>query len=195
MQRRIEQPDRHRQPAHRFEDPLEVLLLQRQQLASAARRPSLVLGHDHRPHLRLALLGHEHVLGPAQADSLGAELARARGVRGVSALARTPSRRSSSAHPSTVLEVLVDRRRRPAARRRSTTAPSLPSIADQVPGVQDAIRRSAARRRRTSIVTAAPVTAGHAHPPRHQRRVRGLAALRGQDRPWRRGSRRRPRPR
>ena len=40
------------------------------------------VGHDHRPHLGLAILGHEHVLGAAQADALGAKLARAGGILG-----------------------------------------------------------------------------------------------------------------
>ena len=76
VQGRIEQPDRHRQAAHRLQDPLEVLLLEREQ--AVERLAALVLrgGHDHRPDERESLLGHEHVLRPAEADPLGAELAR-----------------------------------------------------------------------------------------------------------------------
>ena len=37
VQRRVEQPDRHRQPGHRLEDPLEVGLLHRQQALERAR--------------------------------------------------------------------------------------------------------------------------------------------------------------
>ena len=40
------------------------------------------VGHDHCAHLRLAILGHEHVLGAAQADSLGPELTGAPRVLG-----------------------------------------------------------------------------------------------------------------
>ena len=80
VQRRVEQPDRDRQALHRLEQALEVLLLVREQLAQRGAAAFLVVGHDHRPHLRLAVIGHEHVLGPAQADALGAELARPHGV-------------------------------------------------------------------------------------------------------------------
>ena len=45
-------------------------------LASAARRPRSSLGHDHLPHRADALGIEEHVLGAAEADALGAELAR-----------------------------------------------------------------------------------------------------------------------
>ncbi len=93
---------RDRQPLHRLEQALEVLLLERQQVGERLAPLLLGLGHDHRPHLRLAVRGHEHVLGAAEADALGAELAGALGVLGVSALARTPSVRRSSAHVSTV---------------------------------------------------------------------------------------------
>ena len=37
VQRRVEQPDRHREPGHRLEQPLEVLLLEREQLGQRAR--------------------------------------------------------------------------------------------------------------------------------------------------------------
>ena len=76
MERRVEQPDRDRQARHRLEDPLEVLLLERSSFASAARRSSSRRGHDHRADERQPVLGHEHVLRPAEADALGAELAR-----------------------------------------------------------------------------------------------------------------------
>ena len=62
----------------------------------------VVVGHDHRPHLRLAVLGHEHVLGAAQADALGAE-------------ARAPARRPPACRRS--------RARRGGGARRPTRAP------------------------------------------------------------------------
>ena len=58
--------------------------------ASARSRPARVVGEDHLAHRVDAVALEEHVLGAAEADALGAELARdlAR-RRGVSALART----------------------------------------------------------------------------------------------------------
>ena len=82
VQRRVEQPDGDRQALHRLEDPLEVVLLERQQLVERRAAAGLVVGHDHPLHLRLAVGGHEHVLGAAQPDALGAEGARAAGVLG-----------------------------------------------------------------------------------------------------------------
>ena len=82
VQRRVEEADRHRQPSHRLEDPLEVGLLHRQE--PLEHRPPLVLGrgHDHLADDRQPVLGIEHVLGPAKADPLRAELACLRGVVG-----------------------------------------------------------------------------------------------------------------
>ena len=82
VQRRVEQADRDRQALHLLEQALEVGLLKRQQLVEHRAAAGLVLGHDHPLHLRLAVGGHEHVLGAAEPDALGAELARAAGVLG-----------------------------------------------------------------------------------------------------------------
>ena len=82
VQRRVEQPDRDRHALHRLEHALEVLLLQREQLIQDGAAPGLVVGHDHDLHLGHAVSGHEHVLGPAQADALGAEASRASRVLG-----------------------------------------------------------------------------------------------------------------
>ena len=76
VQRRVEEPDRDRQAGHRLEDPLEVLLLEGEQLRERVATLLLPRCHDHRAHERQALLGHEHVLGPAEPDPLGAELPR-----------------------------------------------------------------------------------------------------------------------
>ena len=84
MQRRIEQADRHGQPGHRLEDGLEVALLHRQQLVERLATAVLALGKDHLAHDGQPVLGHEHVLGAAQADAFRSELARLRGIlRGV----------------------------------------------------------------------------------------------------------------
>ena len=110
VQRRVEQPDRHRQADHRLEQALEVLLLERQQLGERLAPLLLVVGHDHRPHLRLAVLGHEHVLGPAQPDALRAQLARllrAGRVVGVGAHLQAPELVGPLEH---AVEVLVHAR-------------------------------------------------------------------------------------
>jgi hypothetical protein len=80
VQGRVEQPDRHGEPRHGLEDPLEVLLLERQQ--PVERLAALLLGgrHDHRAHERQPLLGHEHVLGSAEADALRPELTSLDGI-------------------------------------------------------------------------------------------------------------------
>ena len=50
--------------------------------ARAALRPGLVVGEDHLAHGEDAVVAEEHVLGPAEADPLGAELAGLLGVLG-----------------------------------------------------------------------------------------------------------------
>ena len=81
VQRRIEQADRHRQALHRLEDADEVLALERQQLRQGRlAASSSFVGQDHLPHGEDAVAVEEHVLGAAQADALGAELAGPLGV-------------------------------------------------------------------------------------------------------------------
>ena len=74
MQRRVDQPDRHRQPVHRLEDAHEVVALHRQQRRQRGVLLLGRLGHDQVLH-QLAAVTEEHVLGPAQPDALGAEAA------------------------------------------------------------------------------------------------------------------------
>ena len=72
-------------------------------LASAARRACLVVGQDHLAHGEDALVLEEHVLGAAQADALGAELARGCARRPACRRWRAPSSvRTSSAQPISV---------------------------------------------------------------------------------------------
>ena len=52
----------------------------RRSSSSAASSSSGVGGEDHPPHDRQPVLAEEHVLGPAQPDALGAELAGVLGV-------------------------------------------------------------------------------------------------------------------
>ena len=80
VQRRVEQTDGDRQPRHRLEDRFEVPLLHREQPVERLAASVLAVGEDHLAHDREPVLGHEHVLGPAEADPLRPELARFRCV-------------------------------------------------------------------------------------------------------------------
>ena len=82
VQRRVEQPDRHRQPGHRLEEPFEVVLLEREQPVERLLALLVGLDHDHLLHAHLVLGAQEDVLAATQADPLGAELAGAGGVLG-----------------------------------------------------------------------------------------------------------------
>ncbi len=81
MERRVDQPDRHRQAVHRLEDAAEVVTLERQQSGQRGLLAGLVVGHDQVLD-QLAALAEEHVLGPAQTDALGTETAGPGGVLG-----------------------------------------------------------------------------------------------------------------
>ena len=75
VQRRVEQAHRDRQAVHRLEDAVEVGFLLRAQLLERGVFVGVVVGEDHALHDREPV-AEEHVLGAAQADALGAELAR-----------------------------------------------------------------------------------------------------------------------
>ena len=75
VQRRVEQPDGDRVALHGAEDGLEVAALHRQQLGQRPLPPGRVLGDDHLPHGDEPVAVEEHVLGAAEADALGAEVA------------------------------------------------------------------------------------------------------------------------
>ena len=60
------------------EDPHEIVALQRQQGVVGDLLLRGALREDHLAHREDALLAEEHVLGPAQADALGAAVARVR---------------------------------------------------------------------------------------------------------------------
>ena len=76
VQRRVEQPDRGRQPVHGLEDLHEVAALQRLQRVQCRLPRRVVVGQDE-PLDELPPLAEEHVLGAAQADALRAESDRA----------------------------------------------------------------------------------------------------------------------
>ena len=76
VQRRIEEADRHRQAAHDREELGEVVALHRQELRERGAPARLVVGEDHLAHGEDAVALEEHVLGAAEPDALGAEVAR-----------------------------------------------------------------------------------------------------------------------
>ena len=79
VQRRVEQPDGDGQAVHRLEDALEVAALQLLELLERGVLLGFGVGEDEPLHERQAV-AEEHVLGAAEADALGAELARDLGV-------------------------------------------------------------------------------------------------------------------
>ena len=103
VQRRVEQPHRHRQPAHRPEDADEVLALEREQDVVRRLLLRLGLGEDHLPHGSDPLLAEEHVLGAAEADALGAAV-RARSSTG-RACRRSRGRAAAAARPPATINV------------------------------------------------------------------------------------------
>ena len=80
MQRRVEQPDRHRQPGHDGEQLAEILPLERQQPRQGGAAAGFAVGDDHLPHRQDPFRVEEHVFGAAQADALGAKFARGFGI-------------------------------------------------------------------------------------------------------------------
>ncbi len=80
MQRRIEQADGDRQARHDLEQLDEILALHGQQLGQRGAAAVLLVGEDHLAHGDDAVGVEEHVLGAAEADALGAEIARGAGI-------------------------------------------------------------------------------------------------------------------
>ncbi len=161
-------------------------------LASARSRPSSVVGEDHLAHRRRCARRSKNMCSVRQRPMPSAPKAsaRSRACSGVSALARTPSRRALSAQLHELRELrcglagasarsarsprqtsparAVDRGEPRRARRRSRSSPfggdgHLP------------LRRSRSRAR------SQPATHGLAHLARDDRRVRRHAAARGED--------------
>ena len=75
VERRVEQTDVHRHAVHAFQDAIEVLLLIGQQLGEGFLAAFLAVGEDHLTHGLDLLVLEEHVLGTAQADTHGTEVA------------------------------------------------------------------------------------------------------------------------
>ena len=180
VQRRIEQPDRHRQALHRLEDALEVALLERQQPVERApggaprRAPGssrCITGSRSSP---------KNMCSVRQRPMPSAPSSRALAASsGVSAFARTPSRRTSSAQPVSV----------------SKSSFSCGGTSGSAP--QDHLAAAAVDRDRVALAYVAPVdrerprlerrSGAARRPPRtacpsagDHRRVRGHAAAGGQ---------------
>ena len=76
VQRRIEQPDGDRQTDHDLEYLAEIIALFRQQFGQSGAAALFVGCENHLAHGGNPVRVEEHMLGPAQADALGAEIAR-----------------------------------------------------------------------------------------------------------------------
>src|SRR5215475_4655364 len=74
MQWRIEEANRHRQTIHNAKDGLKIAFLHSQNLLQRFASLALRFRHDHLAHGHNAVLGKEHVLGPAQSNAFGTEL-------------------------------------------------------------------------------------------------------------------------
>ncbi len=149
VQRRVDQPDRHRQPVHRREDAVEVLALQRQQRVQ--RGLPIVLGGRPGSAPRPVPAGRRGTCarcGTARCPRAPKRRARAASV-GVSALVRTASSVAGRRAAATgAPRRSAGRRRRPAVPR--STAP--PGRLDRYLAEVDLAggrRRSRSRRPRT----------------------------------------------
>ena len=127
--------------------------------SSAARRPALVVGEDHLLHDRQPLLAEEHVLGAAEADALGAELAGARGVLRVVGVRAHLQPAQLVGPAEDRLEVLVDLRRHERRPRRRTPRPVPPSIVITSPS-RELVAAESSRRRRRATRPSQPATHG-----------------------------------
>src|ERR1035437_2845398 len=80
VERRIERADDHREAVHGGEEPGEIPALHGEELQQGLAAALFVARQNHGLHVLDAVLGEEHVLGAAQSDAFGAELARRFGV-------------------------------------------------------------------------------------------------------------------
>ena len=177
-------------PVHRLEDALEV---RPAAAGAAASRRLRRCARRRRPGSRrpsAAGVSPRNMCSVRHRPMPSAPNSRAlRASSGVSALVRTPRRRSSSAHSRTRLEARASTSGSTSGTSSVVIAPVVPSIAIASPSRSTVPSTRDLAARRASISSApAPVTAGHAHPARDERRVRGLAALGGQDAAAPRGS-------
>ncbi len=180
VQRRVHQAHGDRQALHRLEDALEVGTLDRQQAVDGGLALFDGLGEDHLLHDRQAVGGVEHALGAAQADAHGAELARARRVL----------RRIGVGHHLEAADLVgpLEQRLHVLAefglhgRHLASIDVAVAAVdGDDVALVQRGVADGGAALDVVDVDRLAAGHAGLAHAARDHRRVRGLAAARGQD--------------
>ena len=180
VERRVEQADGDREARHRLEDPLEVGLLDREEPVERGAAGTLVAREDHLLDDGQPVRRHEHVLRPAEADPLGAELAGLGGVLrrvGVRPHAE-PADRVGPAEDG--LEVLVDRGR--DERHRADDHAARAAVDREVVALAELDLPEA--HRACAEVDRERLAARHArlaHAAGDDRRVRGHAAVRGED--------------
>ncbi len=185
VQRRVEQPDRHRQAVHHPEQLGEVAALHRQDLGERGAPAGLVAGDDHLAHREDALGLEEHVLGAAQPDALGAE--RARGARvgrrvGVGADLE-PAEAVDPLHQLAELAAELRRHQRRGAEEHLAGR----AVESERVAFLEAMLLAAARQEHGGALggvdpqARARGDAALAHAARDHRAVRGHAATRGQD--------------
>ena len=171
MQRRVEQPDRHRQPRHRLEDALEVALLEGQEPVERGAACRLVVREDHLLDDRQALLAEEHVLRAAEPDSLSAELARLRRVGGRVGV-RVHLEPPNVVRPAEDrLEIVVQAGRHELDRRRGSRCPVPPSTVITSPSATAWPAIVATPLSRSIVRSDASGDTGLPHPARDERGV------------------------
>ena len=75
MEGRIKEADGDAESLHRLEDAVEIFPLHREELGQGLLSAGQIIGEDHLAHGLDPVAFKEHVLGAAEADALGAEIA------------------------------------------------------------------------------------------------------------------------
>jgi hypothetical protein len=180
VQGRIEQAHRDRQARHDGEQLDEVGLLERLDLGQGGAATGLVVGQDHLAHGGDPLVVEEHVLGPAQADALGAEATRGARIQrrlGIGAHAQ-PTHAVGPAHQG--LEIA--RQFRLDHGHGAVQHLALrPVDGHDLAGPEGATARGKGPGLLVDVDFAGAGHAGASHAARHHRRVAGHAAARRDD--------------
>ncbi len=180
MQRRVEEANRHRQPAHGLEDRLEVGLLERKEPVEGRATRRFVEGEDHLLHDREPLLPEEHVLRPAEPDPFRAELAGAPGVDGCVGIRANAELAGAVGPREDRLEISV--RTRLDERRGTKDDPSRRAVDGQLLALPDLV--TADRADAVLLVDLQRVAAGDAglaHPARNHGCVRSHPSVGGEN--------------
>ena len=142
--------------------------------------PRHLAGDEHLPHQGLAVGAEEHVLGPAQANALGTELARpGRVLRGVRV--RPHSEAADLVGPAEHLQEVVVELRLDERDVVCRDDPGRPVDRDQVAAAEHGVTDPDRAGFEVDHHLGGPADAGPAHPARDDRSVGGLASLRGED--------------